>query len=101
MPRQRSRQSVITKDLPRYSTEDLTSRGVWPVLSVLHGTLAIVAAELPPELSELAALQRGVLSRAQVLAAGLTDEVITARLSPGSWRRLYPGIYAVFTGEVS
>jgi hypothetical protein len=70
-------------------------------LSVLHGTLAIVAAELPPELSELAALQRGVLSRAQVLAAGLTDEVITARLSPGSWRRLYPGIYAVFTGEVS
>ena len=70
-------------------------------MSVLHGTLATVAAELPPRLSDLATLQRGVLSRAQVLAHGLTDEVIAARLSRGSWQRVFPGVYAVFSGELS
>jgi hypothetical protein len=70
-------------------------------LSVLRATLGTVAAELPPKLSELALLQRGVVSRAQILAQGLTDEVITARLSRGSWQRLFLGVYAVFSGEVS
>ncbi len=60
-----------------------------------------MAADLTPKLSELATLQLGVLSRAQVLASGLTDEVITARISRGSWQRLFPGVYAVFSGEVS
>jgi hypothetical protein len=60
-----------------------------------------VAADLPPKLSDLALLQRGIVSRAQVLAEGLADEVITARLSRGSWQRLFPGVYAVFSGEVS
>jgi hypothetical protein len=60
-----------------------------------------VATALPPKLSEIATIQRGILARAQVLAAGLTDDVIVARLSRGSWRRIYPGVYAVFSGEVS
>jgi hypothetical protein len=70
-------------------------------LSVRRGTLATVAANLPSELSRLALLQRGVVSRAQVLASGLTDEVITARLSRGSWQQIYPGVYAAFSGELS
>jgi hypothetical protein len=70
-------------------------------LSVVRGTLATVVAELPPELSQAAMFQRGVLSRTQVLAAGLTDEAISARVSRGSWQRLYPGVYAVFSGELS
>ena len=92
---------MITKDHPRSSTEDPTSRRIRPVLSVLCVTLTTVAAELPPELSELATLQRGILRRAQVLACGLTDEVIAARVSRGSWQRLFPGIYAVFSGDLS
>lgn len=60
-----------------------------------------MATELPPKLTEIATIQRGILSRAQVLAAGLTDGVIVARLSRGSWQRMYPGVYAVFSGEVS
>jgi hypothetical protein len=60
-----------------------------------------VATGLPPELSEIAMIQRGILSRAQILATGLTDEVIVARLSRGSWQRMYPGVYAAFSGELS
>lgn len=41
---------MITKDFPRYGT-------------ARHATLATVAAELLAKLSELAAFQRGVLSR--------------------------------------
>ena len=70
-------------------------------MSVLLGTLATVATALPPKLSEIATIQRGILSRAQVLAAGLTDEVIVARLSRGSWQRIHPGVYAAFSGELS
>jgi hypothetical protein len=92
---------MITKIPPRYSPEEFTSGEVRLVLSVLRGTLATVAAELPPELSRLALLQCGVVSRAQVLASGLTDEVITARRSRGSWQRLYPGVYAAFSGAPS
>jgi len=73
---------------------------MWLVLSALFGRLTTVATELPPELRRLALLQRGVVSRAQVLAEGLTDEVITARLSRGSWQRLFPGVYAVFSGDL-
>src|SRR4051812_2476838 len=37
--------------------------------------------------------QRGVFSRAQVLAAGGTDKVIRARLASGRWRRVTAGVY--------
>ena len=92
---------MITNDPPCPDTEDPTSRRMRPVLSVLRARLATVAAELPLELSRLALLQRGLVSRAQVLAEGLTDELIAARLSRESWQRVYPGVYAVFSGELS
>lgn len=97
----RARQSMIMQNRPCHRPDEFTSWRVRPVLSVLPGTLAAVATELPPKLSELASLQRGVLSRTQVLAAGLTDDAIVARLRRGSWRRMYPGVYAGFSGEVS
>jgi hypothetical protein len=56
---------------------------------------------MPPELRELAEFQRGVLTRGQVLSAGLTRDTILARLDRGSWQRLYPGVYAAFSGKPS
>jgi hypothetical protein len=44
--------------------------------------------------------QAGVVCRRQVLAAGFTDEAIGVRLQAGRWRRLYPGVYATFSGPV-
>ncbi|MDQ3422695.1 MAG: hypothetical protein M3510_04755 [Actinomycetota bacterium] len=44
--------------------------------------------------------QSGVVSRGQVLAAGLSDEWVTARLTARQWQRVHPGIYATFTGEL-
>jgi hypothetical protein len=53
-----------------------------------------VATDLPPELSELAADQSGVLSRGQILDAGLSAALVNSRLNRGSWRRIYPGVYS-------
>jgi hypothetical protein len=57
--------------------------------------------DLPWQLQELAELQRGILSRSQALAAGMTSDNIFARVSSGSWQRIHPGVYAIFTGELS
>jgi Transcriptional regulator, AbiEi antitoxin len=54
---------------------------------------------LPDALRQLAISQDGLLSRPQVLAAGLTRDAIAARLGSGRWQRMYPGVYAVFTGD--
>src|SRR5215469_9421007 len=43
--------------------------------------------------------QRGVLTRAQALDAGLTDKAIAVRLRNGRWQRLHTGVYATFSGE--
>jgi len=43
--------------------------------------------------------QRGVLTRAQALDAGLTDKAIAVRLHNGRWQRLHTGVYAAFSGE--
>jgi hypothetical protein len=42
-----------------------------------------------------------MLSCPQILAAGLTRGILTSRLKRGSWQRLYPGVYAAFSGEPS
>jgi hypothetical protein len=56
--------------------------------------------DLPPDLHRLADWQHGVLSRPQAERGGLTRSVIRARLSSGSWQRLYPGVYATFSGPL-
>jgi hypothetical protein len=45
--------------------------------------------------------QRGVLTGAQALDAGLTDKAIAVRLRSGRWQRLHTGVYAAFSGEPS
>jgi hypothetical protein len=44
--------------------------------------------------------QRGVLTRDQALACGLTDSALRHRGRPGGpWQRLFPGVYLTVTGE--
>jgi hypothetical protein len=52
-------------------------------------------------LRELIQLQRGVLSRRQALGAGLSEDLIKARLRGGRWRQIQLGVYATFTGDCS
>jgi hypothetical protein len=47
---------------------------------------------------EPACRQAGVISRQQLLAAGLTSQMIATRLERGRWQQLHWGVYAVFTG---
>lgn len=46
------------------------------------------------------ARQAGVVTRAQCLAAGLTDEHLEARLGQGRWRRLESGLYVTHAGPL-
>jgi hypothetical protein len=57
--------------------------------------------ELPPKLASAAGLQCGIVSRAQALAAGLTDDQISFRLRSGRWQRVLKGAYATFNGKLS
>jgi hypothetical protein len=57
--------------------------------------------DLPQELREIANYQSGVVTRAQTLAAGISDRVICALVRRGHWQRLYPGVYAAFSGQLS
>src|SRR5262245_38227360 len=54
--------------------------------------------DIPPALGDLAELQRGVISRSQALACGLSSQAIRWRVESGRWQRLHAGVYAVYTG---
>src|SRR6266851_3178535 len=58
-----------------------------------------VADDVPERVRAPLITQRGVLTRAQVLDAGMTDKAIVARLRTGRWQRLQRGVYATFSGE--
>lgn len=44
--------------------------------------------------------QCGVISRRQALDAGVTRGAIREHLRSGRWQRIYPGVYATFSGEL-
>jgi very-short-patch-repair endonuclease len=71
------------------------------VLSVPPGNLAAMGSDLPTRLRAVADNQAGVVSLSQILKAGLTRGIVTSRLRRGSWQRVYPGVYAVFSGELN
>jgi predicted transcriptional regulator of viral defense system len=54
--------------------------------------------DIPDAGADLARWQAGVMSRQQLLWAGLTPQVITTRLERKRWQPLYRGVYAVFSG---
>ena len=58
-----------------------------------------MAAPLPDSLADLAARQRGILTRRQAESAGFTRDMIRARVESGRWQRLHPGVLATFSGH--
>jgi predicted transcriptional regulator of viral defense system len=54
--------------------------------------------DIPASAAEVACWQAGTISRRQLLAAGLTPQMITTRLERQRWQMLYRGVYATFTG---
>jgi hypothetical protein len=57
--------------------------------------------ELPPALRAIAAAQAGVVSRRQVLRAGIPATTITSKLQHGRWQHLHQGVYSVTTGTAT
>jgi very-short-patch-repair endonuclease len=57
--------------------------------------------ELPVRLRDLASFQEGILTSRQALDEGVTRDVIQSRFRQGRWQRVYPGVYAVFSGELA
>jgi hypothetical protein len=53
------------------------------------------------DLLRLAADQAGVVSRRQVLDAGLTDAWLKHQVKAERWARVHAGVYATFTGELT
>jgi very-short-patch-repair endonuclease len=49
----------------------------------------------------LLSVQAGIVDRDQALAVGLSRGQISHRLRAGAWQRVYPGVYATFTGQPS
>ncbi len=54
---------------------------------------------LSPAFGELTETQRGVISRQQAIACGLTPDAIDWLITSGRWRSLRRGVYATFTGD--
>lgn len=57
--------------------------------------------EIPSSLREKAYFQAGVVTRRQALRAGLSSGMIRWQLTRGTWRQVYLGVYATFTGPMS
>ena len=58
-----------------------------------------MAMELPEPLRALLTEQRGVLTRQQAIAGGMTGKAVRASVESGRWQRLQLGVYAAFSGE--
>ncbi len=63
--------------------------------------LGRMANTIPPSLRQVIAEQAGVVSRQQVLRAGVSRSTIVSKVKHGLWQQLHPGVYGVFTGAVS
>jgi hypothetical protein len=58
------------------------------------------AVTLPRSSKALVGIQRGVLSRQQAIALGISEDGIRHRIRPGGpWQRLLPGVYLTATGQ--
>lgn len=62
------------------------------------GTVPSVT-EIPGTLSALVAGQEGMVARWQALGLGMTERMLSHRLSGGQWSVQYPGVYATFSGQ--
>jgi len=49
----------------------------------------------------LLSVQEGVVDKDQARRAGFSDRQIIHRVASGRWQRIYPGVYATFSGRLS
>ena len=70
-------------------------------MSERAGILGGVGNMIPTVLQGTAAGQAGVLSRRQLLRAGVPGSTITFRVAHSRWQPVYPGVYATFSGTVA
>jgi very-short-patch-repair endonuclease len=49
----------------------------------------------------LLSVQEGVVDKDQARRAGFSERQITHRVDSGRWQRIYPGVYATFSGRLS
>jgi very-short-patch-repair endonuclease len=66
-------------------------------VELVGGKRVTVASDAPLDvrISAIAELQRGCVSRAQLLACGVSDSAIARRLRRGRLERVHPGVYAL------
>ena len=51
-------------------------------------------------LDDIARARAGMVSRVQALRCGLSDAAISARVTSKRWQRVYPGVFATFSGPL-
>ena len=67
-------------------------------MSAPVGIISRMGTKLPPGLRRIIAEQAGVVSRRQVLRAGVPRSTIESKVGHGLWQPLHPGVYGAFTG---
>jgi hypothetical protein len=63
--------------------------------------MANAGSGVPLRLQALARGQAGIVSRQQSFAAGMSTDAVKWQVRKGAWQQVHPGVYAVFTGEVT
>ena len=63
--------------------------------------LALTTRDSGRSWTALLSVQRGIVDRNQALQAGLSRWQIEHRLASGAWQRVYPGVYATFSGPLA
>lgn len=63
--------------------------------------LGRMGGKIPPSLRQIIAEQDGVVSRQQVLRAGVSRNTITSKVRHELWQQIHLGVYGTFTGEVT
>jgi hypothetical protein len=61
---------------------------------------SIIGGSARRELLVLLSVQAGIVDRRQALDVGFSRRQISYRLRSGAWQRVYPGVYATFTGPL-
>ena len=72
-----------------------------PEMSVLACTIDRMGSSIPPGLRQIIAEQASVVSRQQLLRAGVSRNTITSNVRRGVWRRIHPGVYRTVAGNVT
>jgi len=70
-------------------------------MSVQAGILVRMESRILPGLRGIIAEQAGVVSRQQLLRAGVSRTTVDSKARHGRWQRLHPGVYGTFTGVVT